>query len=248
MHNRAMLSLIKRFDKWLDTHILLLVLLTFVVLLRIPNLFEPNWYGDEGIYLTIGNSLKTGEKLYQDIIDHKTPIIYYLSMVGDHRIFRLLNIFWMLVATIAFHHLAKKIIKPYAFALLSSLLFVLATTLPLFEGNIPNGELFVMGFILAGGYLLTETNLFKLALASKTEEVLKLKTTGKDLGLLLGAGVLFGLGILTKVPGLFDALAFFTPSWFLLTNNFSLNSSVIFFLGVFIWIFSIAFLIFSWKG
>jgi hypothetical protein len=221
----VMLSLIKRFDKWLDTHILILILLAIVILLRIPNLFEPNWYGDEAIYLTIGNALKNGGKLYQNIIDHKTPIIYYLAMVSNHRIFRLLNIFWMLVATVAFHHMAKKIIKPYLLVLLSSVFFILATTLPLLEGNIPNGELFVMGFILAGGYLLTETNLFKAIFAAKiSTDDGKIKLTKKDLGLLFTAGVLFGLGILTKVPGLFDALAFFTPAWFLLTNNFSFNS------------------------
>ena len=170
-----MFSLIKRFDKWLDTHIPLLLLLTLMLLLRIPNLFEPYWYGDEGIYLTIGNALKDGQHLYADIIDHKTPIIYFLAMVPDQRLFRLLNIFWMLVTTIFFHHLAKKLIKPKKYAVLASLIFILLTTLPRLEGNIPNGELFVMGFIMLGSFLLSKTRLFDNFFAENKETNLDLE-------------------------------------------------------------------------
>lgn len=225
-----MLNLVKRFDKWLDTHIPLLLLLTLLLVLRIPNLFEPYWYGDEGIYLTIGNALKDGQRLYADIIDHKTPIIYYLAMMPNQRIFRLLNIFWMLLTTIFFHHLAKKLIKPKKYAVIASLIFILFTTLPRLEGNIPNGELFVMGFIMLGSFLLTKTKLFANFFVKKTNtEKISLdniktdKFTAKNILLLFSAGVSFGLGVLTKVPGLFDALAFLTPSWFLLTNTLTFS-------------------------
>ena len=51
-----MLKRIKNLDKLLDQELPLLLLLLLVVLLRIPNFFEPYWYGDEAIYLAVGQS------------------------------------------------------------------------------------------------------------------------------------------------------------------------------------------------
>ncbi len=209
-----MLTHFKRFDKWIDTHIPLLILLAFMLILRIPNLFEPYWYGDEGIYLTLGNGLRQGEKLYSQIIDHKTPIIYYLAMVPNQLSFRLLLIGWMTITTIAFHHLAKKVLPVKRIPELVTFIFILLTTLPWFEGNIPNGELFVMGFILVGSYFLTKTPYFN---AWTKQSKPMSKVTGKKWYLL--AGGLFGLGILTKVPALFDAVAFLTIAWFSLSDQ-----------------------------
>lgn len=210
----SMFTYFKRFDKWIDTHIPLLLLLVLMLLLRIPNLFEPYWYGDEGIYLTLGNGLRQGEKLYSQIIDHKTPLIYYLAMVPSQFYFRVLLLAWMTITTIAFHHLAKKILPVKRLPELATAIFVLLTTLPWFEGNIPNGELFVMGFILVGSYFLTKTTYFKSWLAKpKIESTL----SGKKWYVL--AGAFFGLGILTKVPALFDVVAFLAIAWFSLGDQ-----------------------------
>ena len=46
--------------KWLVVHEAILIILGVVVFLRVPSLFEPYWYGDEGIYLTIGRAMRSG--------------------------------------------------------------------------------------------------------------------------------------------------------------------------------------------
>ena len=53
--------------------------LTFLIL-RLPSLFEPYWYADEGIYLTIGNALRRGEILYSQIHDNKPPFYTILPL------------------------------------------------------------------------------------------------------------------------------------------------------------------------
>lgn len=195
------MNLLKKIDRFLDKNFVLLILLLLIVILRIPNFFEPYWYGDEAIYLAIGNSLRQGAKLYTDIIDHKTPLIYYLAMVGTQVNFRLLLLGWMLTTTTLFYKLVKKIIPGKYSSPIATLLFILITTLPWFEGNIPNGELFVLGFVIAGLYVLSFTNYFQNYFQQKA-------TAKKEKWILMIIGAcLIGLGILTKVPALLDLAA-----------------------------------------
>jgi 4-amino-4-deoxy-L-arabinose transferase-like glycosyltransferase len=212
---KKMIAKIWLLDDWLMSHIPLLILLLILLLLRIPNFFEPYWYGDEGIYLTIGNALRDGERLYAEIIDHKTPIIYYLAMLPSQMWFRLLLLFWMMATTAAFHHLSKLLIKPLWLAVTTTFGFILLTTLPWLEGHIANGELFVMGFILAGSYFLSLTETF----TSFIDQTVVGKFTTRDRRLVLVAGILFGLAILTKVPGVLDVAAFFSIGWFLVLKQ-----------------------------
>lgn len=205
-------KLIKKIDQILDKNLNLLFLLLLLVILRIPNFFEPYWYGDEAIYLTLGNSLRQGAKLYTDIIDHKTPIIYYLAMVSTQLNFRILLFFWMLVTTIFFYKLAKKILINKHGATIASFIFVILSTVPWLEGNIPNGELFVMGFIIVGAYFLSLSNYFVNFFNHKK------KTADKRLFFFL-AGVFFGLGILTKVPAIFDLAAFLSFGYFITSEK-----------------------------
>ncbi len=204
-----------RLDHHLDKQIPIFLNLVLLLVLRIPNFFEPYWYGDEGIYLTIGQTLNKGFKLYADIIDHKTPIIYYLARVQTQLNFRILNTFWMLVTTTAFYYFTLKLLKSTKQAGLSTLIFVLLTTLPALEGNIPNGELFVLGFVLVGAWILTHTSYFKQFITSK---VVVSKT--KDYSLLFLSGVFFGLGILTKVPAILDLGAFLVIAYFNFLTGF----------------------------
>jgi hypothetical protein len=192
-------------DAHLDFHFPLLLLLLLLFILRLPNYFEPYWYGDEGIYLTIGTALNHGRELYAQIIDHKTPLIYVLAMVQTQLNFRLLLTAWMLTSTTFFYTIAYSFFRRRLSTSIATGFFVLSTTLPWFEGNIPNGELFVMGFILLGGVLLIPTELYRSFLTQNFE-----KNKAKIATLLLPflAGLSFGLAILTKVPALFDVLAF----------------------------------------
>lgn len=207
-----MFALLKKIDQKCEEHVELLILLLSVVILRIPSLFEPYWYGDEGIYLTIGTGLKQGLRLYTDIIDHKTPLIYYLAMVPNQFWFRVLTLGWMMAATAFFFFFTKKLFGRVREAFASTAIFVLLTTLPWFEGNIPNGELFVIGFVTAGLWLLSKTQLFQNFLAGNFQE--SLQVSARENKLLIAVGALFSLGVLTKVPSLLDFGAVLLIGWY----------------------------------
>jgi hypothetical protein len=206
-----------KIDRFLDRHREFLLVFLLLVILRLPNFFEPYYYMDESIYLTIGNALSKGSRLYAEIIDHKTPLIYYFAAMPSLFHFRLLNFVWAALSLAAFWKIAEKIFKNLKAVVISSLAFVFLTSWPLFEGNVPNGELFVLGFVLVAGYLLTWTNLFK---QKNEEKFLDLK----KMSLYFSAGFLFGLAILTKVPALFDGLAWVGLLWFGLVDKFSLKN------------------------
>ncbi len=216
---------IKKIDYFLDSHTGLLLLLLLVVLLRVPTLSDPYWYGDEAIYLTIGQAMNRGVELYSEIIDHKTPLIYVFAQVGTQLNFRLLLLAWMVVSTIGFYILSLKLLKQKLSAVLATLAFVLLTTLPTFEGHIPNGELFVMGFMIWGGVLMSWTNFFGQFFDDKSTSL----TSSRQTLILLGAGVLFGLGILTKVPAVFDMAAFLGIGFFSVTAALFADRSESFF-------------------
>jgi hypothetical protein len=211
-----MLKLIKKIDVFLDQQVPNLLLLLVFVFLRVPNLIEPYWYGDEGIYLTLGIAMRQGERLYSEIIDHKTPLIYYFAMVPNQFWFRVLNIVVTFITVLLFKDFAQKLFKNKTVTWISTFIFILLTSLPTLEGNIPNGELFVMFFIMLGGWFLTSTSLFQAILHNEitpeTEKPFK-KTSFWPFVL---AGFCFGLAILTKVPALFDAAGFFSIGWFAL--------------------------------
>jgi len=88
----ALIKKVVKLDILLDKQTPMFILLVIVLLLRVPNLFEPYWYGDEGIYLVLGQTMNKGATLYTEIIDHKTPLIYYLARVQTQMNFRILNI------------------------------------------------------------------------------------------------------------------------------------------------------------
>ena len=186
----------------------LLAVCFFFFLLRLPSLTEPYWYGDEGIYLTIGTALREGGKLYTTIVDHKTPLIYYLAMVDNQLQFRILLYGMMLLSTTAFFSLCRFLFGRLRPTAVATLLFVLFTSLPWFEGNIPNGELFVISFVLYGAWLLLQTPTVQALFLPKTIKRQNTVSATKERLLLFLAGGSFGLALLTKVPALFDIVAF----------------------------------------
>jgi len=226
-----MLKKLKELNCWLDKVAPILILLLIVLILRIPNFFEPYWYGDEAIYLTIGHALANGGSLYHSIIDHKTPIIYYLAMVPNQLWFRSLNLVWSSISVLLFFFLANRVIKNIKLVYVASLAFALLTSLPMLEGNIPNGELFVMGFILLGGLLFVSHFMAEFVGDEKERihrrgcEIWLFKFLGGKFGktgcpiTYFIAGFLFGLGILTKVPAIFDVVAFLSLAWFVAIEN-----------------------------
>lgn len=191
-----------------DQHEGLILLLCFHILLRIPNLFEPYWYGDEAIYLTLGSAMRHGRLLYQGIIDHKTPLIYYFAMLSPSQLwFRILLMGWMSVAIWCLFQALKNLQFDKWQRIIATGLFIIFTTLPWLEGNIPNGELFVSGFIFISFWLLTKTPAVQKRFAfphKNTAITVSKKITWSEQRLLLLSGVAASLGVLTKVPAILD--------------------------------------------
>lgn len=173
----------------------------FAVILRIPSLFEPYWYGDEAIYLTLGEGIRHGLVLYRDIFDHKTPLIYLIAAVsGSLYWFKVILLIWHSATIVLFWKFSEKLVeslpipsKNYQQAVfVSTLIFTIFTTLPLLEGNIANAELFLIGPIILG-------LLFTLSDWPKFIE-------NNTLRLFIG-GIFFSIAVLFKVPAIFDVFA-----------------------------------------
>lgn len=179
--------------KYLQKHLhipkWLFVLLAAVLLLRIPTLFEPYSYGDEMIYLTLGEGARQGLTLYKDIHDNKPPLLYFTAAIaGSLFWFKAILALWHIITIFLFWKLTEKFFEKSPKArFIATTLFAILTTIPLFEGNIANAEVFMLGFtILSFLYLLREN-------ARKTDFFI--------------GGVFLSIAGLYKIPALFDVFA-----------------------------------------
>jgi 4-amino-4-deoxy-L-arabinose transferase-like glycosyltransferase len=165
----------------------LVTLLGTVFILRIPSFFEPYYYGDEMVYLTLGQGIRQGLTLYKNIYDNKPPLLYITAAVAGNLFwFKVILAFWNLVTIFFFYKLSKMLFEKNQNAQkLATVLFGLLTTLPLLEGLTVNSELFMIVFTIAGLLILLKKEL-------KLKEI-------------FFAGILFGLGTLYKIPAAFDA-------------------------------------------
>lgn len=168
------------------------LILGFVILFRVPSLFEPYYYGDEMIYLTLGNALKKGLTLYSQIHDNKPPLLYLLgALAGNLFWFKAILMFWMLATIIIFWHLTKELFaKNDLGQKIAVVFFAIFTTIPLLEGNIVNSELFLIGPIILGILILIKNT--SVASSLKSYKAIFL------------AGVSFAVAVLFKVPAIFD--------------------------------------------
>jgi len=181
--------MLKKLWNWIEKNEGLILILLLVVVLRIPSLYEPNWYGDEGIYLALGQGLRKGLVFYRDIHDNKPPMLYLLAAIaGNVFYFRLMLMVWFGAATVMFFRLMQKLMPKSKKAwYVSSLLMIVLTTLN--EGNIANAEIFIV-LPVVWAMLLT-------LLSAKSKNFKKW----------LGIGLLFSVGFLLKVPAGFDMAA-----------------------------------------
>lgn len=174
------------FNNKLHTPTWLFVLLLVVLVLRIPSFFEPYSYGDEMIYLTLGEAIRQGLTLFKDIHDNKPPLLYITAaLAGSLFWFKAILAIWSLVTIFLFWKLTEALFpKKETAQKVATALFALLTTLPLLEGNIANAELFMIGPTIAAFLLL-----------------LAREHTFKHL---FWAGMLFSIATLFKVPAFFD--------------------------------------------
>lgn len=182
-----------------------LCLLFFV--LRFPSFIEPYWYGDEGIYEVIGQSMDHGRLLYRDIWDNKPPLLYvvYALAQGDQPTIKILSLVAGIVSLVIFFFLSQKIVKKTKLSLLLSLLYVLLLGTPLLEGNIANAEDFILLPILLAGLLI-----YQLAFVKTNKPHLSLLKTPYP-----WAGLLLGIAFLFKIVAIFDTIAFILFLYFL---------------------------------
>ncbi len=173
----------------------LLFILLLVFILRIPSLFEPHRYADEEIYLTLGQAVRKGLVLYRDIHDNKPPLLYLTAAVAG-------NLFWfrgfLLVfqafAVVCFFKLAELIFRNQRTAIIvSTSLFGLLSTLPTLEGNVANGENFMIVPALLGFFLF-----YRILVRSDVQA---------PLGNFFCIGFLFAVSFLFKVPIVFDFIS-----------------------------------------
>ncbi len=136
----------KRISRWVLKNEVLILIICAALLIRIPSWFEPYWYGDEAIYLTIGQSLNRGVDLYSEIHDNKPPLVYLAAAVanGDQFWFKFLVTVWNLATVVCFHKLAEKVTAKKWLINLGTSGFAFVTAWPKLEGNIANAELFFL--------------------------------------------------------------------------------------------------------
>lgn len=166
----------------------IVILLLIIFVLRLPSLFEPYWYGDEGVYLTIGLAIKKGFLLYRDIYDNKTPLLYLLSALADGSLFwlKFFLLSSILVTIYFFYRLSQNLLIKEKAARIATIVFAILTTVRLLEGNIANAEMFILLPTVAGFSLFFSSHK-KLTCFS-----------------IVAWGLILGLGVLFKVPAVFD--------------------------------------------
>lgn len=173
-----------------DYWVLLLAGFLFIIL-RLPSLVEPSWYGDEGIYQVIGHAINKGALLYRDIWDNKPPLLYLLYAIFNSNLFylKLLSLLAGLLSIFPFFLVAKKLLQRRKIIYFVTILFVILFGSPLLEGNIANAENFMLLPILIAVYL-----------------VLSYTETNKKAQLYIG-GVLLSVALVTKIVAIFDVVS-----------------------------------------
>ncbi len=174
-----------------DAWILVILVLVFI-LLRMPSLVEPHWYGDEGIYQVIGKALTSGRILYQDIWDNKPPILYFIYALfnGDQFLTRAFSLLVGVFSVVSFYSLAKMLFEKSKSIIIATSIYVIFLGSPIIEGNIANAE-----------------NFMHLPIVLSAIFVLKFHK-GKRLRYLFIAGLLLSIAFMTKIVAIFEFLAF----------------------------------------
>lgn len=135
----------------------LLIILALTVVLRIPTLFEPYWYGDEGIFGAVAAQMNRGARLYTQTFDNKPPFIYILYAVP----FALFGTNLFAVKTLALLAVLFSQVFIYLFvtrsfgkrsALFATALLGLSVSIPIFEGNLALTETFMLPFTTTAFY------------------------------------------------------------------------------------------------
>lgn len=168
-------------------------------LLRFPSLFEPNWYGDEGVYQVVGDAITHGRLLYSGIWDNKPPLLYmiYGFFGSDQFAIRFLSLIVGLLSIFLFYKICKKLFTSQKISFLVTVFFSLFLALPVIEGNIANAE----------NFMIAPTLLSSLILLNLKNDNTK-KTQNKNILLVFLSGLTLSVSFLLKIVAIFDFAAF----------------------------------------
>lgn len=177
---------------FIKEHIFLFVILFLIFIMRIPSLFEPFWYGDEGIFAAVARNLNLGGVLYDTAWDNKPPMIY-LTYQAIFKVFGV-SMFWLRLVTIIVVLSTAAIIYEIAEAVIgakravyAALAFGVLSSMRLIEGNLALTEI----------YMILPIALAMMAVVKRKFDYLSL----------FGAGVLIAIGSLYKQVGALEAAA-----------------------------------------
>jgi len=176
----------KNFLNKLHIPIWLFFILIFVLILRVPSFFEPYSYGDETIYLTLGEAVRQGVPLYSGVHDNKPPLLYLIAAAAGNLFwFKAILAVWNLVTIFLFWKLASELFpKNKKLEKVSTFIFAIMTTIPLLEGNIANAEIFMIAFTI-WAFLI----------------IFKKDPNFKNIFV---SGILFSMAALFKIPAAFE--------------------------------------------
>jgi len=189
------MNLLKRNEKSYSFWFLFLTSI-FFLLLRIPSLFEPYWYGDEGVYQAVAILINSGADLYSGAWENKPPLllIIYALLNSDQFLIRSLSLIFGIVSIWFFFFISKKLFIRSKYApFVSTLFYSLVFGTRIIEGNIANAENFMILPILIGAFLVLSGENLK-----KSRQALTY----------FSAGLLLSFAFLIKIVAVFDFLAF----------------------------------------
>jgi hypothetical protein len=213
--------------QFIKKHRFFLILVLLFLILRLPSLFEPYWYGDEGVYLVLGQAIRKGLVLYNQIHDNKPPTLYYLAAISQTVFgFRLLLALWMIPTIYVFYRLSVRFLS-LRLSRVATLFFLVITSIPFFEGNIANSEIFMLLPTITAVLLIFQSVSFSSIIYS---------------------GLLLGFAFTLKVPVTVE-FGFLFAWIFLIFSNFSFRNikwrTLITRLGIFSLTFALPILIYA---
>jgi hypothetical protein len=171
--------------------------------LRFPSLYEPRWYGDEGIFAAIAQNMRDGRTLYSEAWDNKPPLIFVTyaliqSAFGTGVMPLHAVTSGVVIGTqVAVMAIALRLYGPWR-ALAAGVTFGFVMCTPIIEGNLALTETYMI--------LPATLAVLVFVVAQSREE------RRRDVWY-AGAGLLLSVAVAYKQVAVFDAAAIATMVW-----------------------------------
>ena len=174
-----------------------MLLVALVFTLRLPSLFEPHHYGDEGVFAATAQRLLHGGMLYTESWDDKPPLVFLLyaavqALAGPSMLaLRLVGVAWSAAAALTVLAIGRRTGSERT-SWVAAVLYAVLAALPLIEGTLLLTEA-LMVLPSALGVLLAI-------------QAVEMQDRRRD-RFLVGAGASLGVAFLFKQVAAFDAAA-----------------------------------------